>query len=203
MSSRTSAARCGPREAGVGYCEAADRTTENRGRRPVWCLRSFPCLMRAACLAGAFLAGPSTALGPATVARAAADDRPPCGGVHRALVARGGRMLATLPVLAPVALRVRGGAAPVVLAGRADGVRAGGGNDPYEMGDVCEEYDAEFGEGHFPVEDDETLAGLRAELEEVERELEDAQDARAVAEQVMDTYTYVYVCLCVYMYMHI
>jgi hypothetical protein len=203
MSWRT-AGRCGLRKAGVGYCETANRTTENRGRRPVWCLRWFPCLMRAVCLAGAFLAGPSTALGPATsVARAAADDRPPCGGIHRALIARGRVMLATLPVLAGT-LRVRGGADHVVLAGRADELRAGGGNDPYEMGGVCEEYGAEFGEGQFPVEDDETLAGLRAELEEVERELEDAQDARAVAEQVMETtYICIYIHFSIDLYMYV
>jgi len=112
-------------------------------------------------------------------------------------------MLATLPVLAGT-LRVRGGADHVVLAGRADELRAGGGNDPYEMGGVCEEYGAEFGEGQFPVEDDETLAGLRAELEEVERELEDAQDARAVAEQVMETtYICIYIHFSIDLYMYV
>ena len=62
--------------------------------------------------------------------------------------------------------------------------RAGAVDVPFEVGSACEEYGAEFGEGQYQGGDDETLAGLQAELEEVERELEDAQDARAVAEQV-------------------
>ena len=47
-----------------------------------------------------------------------------------------------------------------------------------------EEYGSQFGEEFFVDGNEDTVVELRAELDAVERELEDAQDARAVAEQV-------------------
>jgi hypothetical protein len=73
-------------------------------------------------------------------------------------------------------LRIRGGTDDVLLADSVGGV---GGLEMLE-----DEYGGEFGDGVLEGEGDSLAEQLRAEIDEIERELEEAQDARAVAEQV-------------------